>query len=420
MGNGLDEINALLGLSGDDGFKEMPSSVTTQKRQKSGFPEIDQETSDELFGLLGVKPQGKWDPLGSVAQVGKLVYDIPTQTRGAIGSLAESFDDNPLSKIDWKDQWQKDAEARTQQRQQELADSGNATGRLLPGTDFIQRKDIADAGASTGFSLVSMAPSVAGTALKAIPYVGPALGIAAGMAGSGTLAYKMDKNTFTRQLLDKANADMQKTSGREMNPAEIDSLLKSTEDIRNDHAMWEAGPEAVGNALTVYGLGKVFDGASGGGLKKIIGGLLADVGGEVATETVTQTGQHNAEVDAGISDEPRRSFLSPGDWAQSFKEVAPQTIVLSGLLGGGSAVAGKVYDRYRGAGNGQNTDTQGGNLTQPADALSQRADAAATPTVQSHTIRRHDLRRRQPGQPHLHHGHAWARWVRARFCSSWE
>ncbi|MFQ5741949.1 MAG: hypothetical protein ACE5JX_23395, partial [Acidobacteriota bacterium] len=58
-------------------------------------------------------------------------------------------------------------------------------------------------------------------------------------------------------------------------------------------------------------------------------------GGEFATETVTQMGQHNAEVDAGLREGPKRSFSNPADVIESFREIAPVVALQTTIMGAG-------------------------------------------------------------------------------------
>ena len=278
----------------------------------------------------------KYNLLGGVADVGKLIYDIPTQAKAAIANLTE--EDDPLKTHDWRDQWREEGLARTRERLSALGDAGGEN--VFPG---ITRKDIAEASGSTGFSLASMGAGLLGGAAGfATPVPG---GAAVGMlSASGVAAYKMDKSMFTAQLLDAANAALMRERGSVMDDAERAAFLEKTSEARENHALWEAGPEAVGNLLTATGAGAVFKGVSKGIASKIVGGLAKMYGGELSTETVTQMGQQRAEVDTGMSQEPAREWSSGEDWAKSLKEVYPGTMVLSTLTGGGAAIAGKATD----------------------------------------------------------------------------
>ena len=302
-------------------------TVQIDDAAKQGYP------SNDIIRSIRSSPslETVYNPLGGIADVGKLLYDIPVQVKGAVANLIEEED--PYAKTDWKDSWREAAKKRTEQRISELGDKG--TQNVVP---YITRKDIAEASGSTGFSLASMGAGALGAGAGFLTPV-PGGATAGMLAGSGAAAYKMDKAAFTADLLKSTENAL----GRPMTDLERKALLDKTDTVRTKHALWEAGPEAVGNLLTATGVGNIFKGVGKNIVKKIVTGLAEIYGGELTTETVTQTGQQRAEVEAGLSDEAPRSFLSPSDTLQSFKEVAPQTMIISSLAGGGGAVAGKVF-----------------------------------------------------------------------------
>lgn len=275
--------------------------------------------------------------IGGLSDIGKLIYDSPTQVMGAIGNLME--DEDPLAEYDWKDKARDAAEARKKHRKGELTDK-ELEQKFLP---FITRGDILDTSASTGFSGTSMLAGAPGAAIGLLPLPGarPASVVAAGALG-GAAAYKMDKTSFTIDLI-KATED---AIGRDLTDTERTDLLKETEDVRSNHALWEAGPEAVGNAIQYTGIGKIFGLDKAGKMfaTRVAKGLASMYGGELATETVTQMGQQRAEVLAGMSKEQPRSWTELEDWLQSGKEVAPTTFLLTSLMGGGAAVTSKTLD----------------------------------------------------------------------------
>ena len=336
-----------MGLADDilDGIEaEAPASIPPGADAPKGFglyqdakkPSTADSILDEIEKEWAIEP--KTNILGGAKDIGKLLYDIPVQTKGAIGQMLE--EDDPLEKSDWKDRWQEEARQRTEQRAGELTDEQKEE-RLIPGTDFLTRGDVQDTSQSTGFSLASMGSSLAGAGAAAlVPNVPIAGQVAAGMAAGGAAAYKMDKTQVTRQLIDAANKTAIDLRGNPLTDAERKQLLDETDSIRSNHALWEAGPEAVGNALAMTGIGRIFSGVASKATGKIISGIIANMGGELSTETVTQMGQQRAESALGLNGEQPREFTSAEDWKQSFKEVAPQTVILTGLTGGAGAVAG--------------------------------------------------------------------------------
>ena len=267
--------------------------------------------------------------MGGVEDIGKFAYDIPVNLIGATASLFE--DDNPEAEYDWKDIARRTQEDRNKMR---MAEPG-AEEYVLP---WVQRKDIRQAAASAGFSGVAMTSAVlAGAAAFPIPV--PGTTPAAAMAGAGTTAYKMDKAMFTQQIIDAARID-----NPSITPEEVTKLVEDTKGIRMKHALWEAIPEAIGNAAQLTGIGMLFKAALGKKLgARIFQTLVGMYGAELSTEVVTQMGQHNAEIEAGLATGEKRSFTSLEDLKDSLKEVGPQTFVLVTLTGGFGAGAAKTY-----------------------------------------------------------------------------
>jgi len=276
----------------------------------------------------------EYDVVGGIKDIGKLFYDIPINTMGAMASMWE--DDNPEAEYDWKDIARK---AQTVRGEQRAAEAGGEK-YILP---WVQRKDIREASASAGFSGVAMGAGLAG-GVAASPIPIPGARVAGALAGSGVAAYKMDKAMFTQQLIDSYRQAVSEDENRDVTSDEVVALVEKTKGLRGKHALWEAIPEAVGNVAQLSGIGAIFKSVLGKNLGlrifKIIAGMY---GAEVGTETITQTGQHNVEIEAGLSAGQKRSFASMDDMYESFKEVAPQTFVLVSLTGGAGAVGTKTY-----------------------------------------------------------------------------
>jgi len=274
----------------------------------------------------GPEPEKKYNFLGGVKDVGKLLYDVPINTKASIAALLE--DKNPEQEYDWKD---KAIEAQ-EERNLERSSEPGGDEYVVPG---IKRQAIRDAGASTGFSLTAMGAGLPG--ILASSYATPIAGVPLALAGSGKAAYNMDRTMFTRQLIGAYRQNV----NPDATPEEIDAFVEQSQPLINKHGLWEAIPESIGNVAQMTGIGAIFKAALGKTIgTKIFGAIAGMYGTELGTETITQTGQHNTEIEAGLSDGDKRSFTSPGDMLESFKEVAPQTVVLTSLGAGGGAVAG--------------------------------------------------------------------------------
>ena len=121
-----------------------------------------------------------YDVIGGIKDVGKLLYDIPVQTKGAIGNLFyDPLNDNTLGAG-----WIKESEERTAQRKKELSPEERAK-KIMPLPEFMSetgaltRGNVHDTSESTGFSGVAMGAGLIG-------------GVAGGVAGvPGSIATGM-------------------------------------------------------------------------------------------------------------------------------------------------------------------------------------------------------------------------------------
>lgn len=291
-----------------------------------------------------------YDIIGGIKDFGKLIYDIPVQTLGAAGRLVE----DPMVRGEKADELVTAATERTKQRAQEITaeERGKKVFPLpevLSEKGAITRGDIQDTATSTGFSGVSMAAGVVGgvagraAGALAVPAVAmiaaplapwaPIIGKVGGqLLASGYAAFRMDKSMVSEQLVKAAEA----TKGTALTDEEVVELLTAAEPTINNHALWEAGPEAIGNALEIAGLGSIFKGAIKGKLGKVIAGFIGNLGAELSTETVTQKGQNRAEIELGLQNGPEIS------WPEALQQVGPQTLLLAGGTSSGAYVAGKA------------------------------------------------------------------------------
>ena len=188
----------------------------------------------------------------------------------------------------------------------------------------------------------------------------PITGRAAGMAASGGVAYRMQKDNSTKDLYEKLNATSIKTVGRELSPEEWKTAYDKNEGSLIEQGVSEAIPEAIGNlvgfelffgaAKNVFGkqlakttIGKTLDKYGAGA----VGKMLAEQATEQTTETWTQQWQHNIDVEMGLTPgETKRAWTSFDDLRQSNKEVFADILLLSTVMGGvalaGEHIKGKM------------------------------------------------------------------------------
>jgi hypothetical protein len=306
----------------------------------------------------------------SEATLGNFLADTWEATKGlpgagaaAAGAMAQGGDPAEINTGSLTDQMIKSARARAEE-------NAKVKGANDPYVDYmgfkINRQDVRNFPQNAAFSVASMGASLLG-GLTAGTGVGLATGgvgavpaaVAGGAAAGGAAAYRMDTNSFMRDLRDSMDKASVEQRGTPLTNDEFVSIAQAPEmqqaakqyglqvrgsgnigDMAREHGVHEAGWEALGNTITM-GAGKfIIKEAMKGGLIKPALGAAGALAGEVATETPTQMGQHNVEVQAGLSNEPKRDWTSGADWQQSFEEVAGPTALTSLVMGGGAAAYG--------------------------------------------------------------------------------
>lgn len=234
--------------------------------------------------------------------------------------------------------------------------------------------------------------------------IGSSLGSA---ALSGPVAFRVAVNDFLRNVKEAYEEETLEKTGKLPSKEDLANKLKEFEDAAVEYGLYEAVPEAASQALfsalfMPFSPGKaiVKEGAKGlskklidifgkNTLARAAGKITGDIAGELATETITQMGQHNVEARSGLIKEPERSFLSPSDWAASLGEVARPTIAQSLLTMGIGAVpygkAGRSISKFLGSTaeprfSDVKTDTAGPAVEEGSVVLSglPRPDVAGT------------------------------------------
>ena len=286
-----------------------------------------------------VKPDPSW--LRYVGYVGQQLVDAAFYHLPA--AVAATIEGGYDTERDWKDALIERANAKAKER--------NAN------------PDIPDAvkslGPSVGASLVSMiggigaglgtAAGLAATGAGAV--AAPVAGWTAGVAASGALAYRISTNQFARQLYDAANANALDRTGAPISPEEWAAKRDELAPLIAEYGLWEAVPEALSQGLGL----KIISVPIKAGITSIFGKSVltrlttktaAVLGTELATETITQQGQRNVEVEATGEGTPR-SWTSAADLGDSFTDVAAATILQTAIMGGGTKLALNLRDRIK-------------------------------------------------------------------------
>ena len=343
-----------------------PSSSFAERVNQLGGPSpfagIDYTAAPPAPALpMPPKPQPAFD-LGNTASA---LWEGATQqlVPGVKSALAQAYTglDRPDANPEWATRWMSEGRAAQQQadaRTEELRKAGQ-----LDSTSEAIRQAIP----SLGFSGVTMLGSVpagigAGVlagAASANPIVGGVAGATAAGAAGGALGYRMAGSQFMNDSFAQLEEESQKRRGRGLTDQEKQQAYDALLPVAQNTGLWEAGPEAVGNAA-MFGLGKIALGIlpkdamaklASSTLGKIgvrAGAGAGALGTEVATEGVTQFVQGNDQQRGQAITEALLSGKDPNEAAaaavpqyqgaaglwQATKDVAPATIATVLLMGG--------------------------------------------------------------------------------------
>lgn len=325
------------------------------QRFNEALPRLQQETNTALEEL---KPGfGVGDTLSGIgSMLGGLTTTVPAAYYGVTEGFTRPDQYSPEARAAF------DANTAYQQRMQQESQQRLERGEATSTGDAFR-----SAGPSLGGTVGSMAAAIpAGMAAGALagtviePGVGTvgggligaaASGIAAA-AGAGTVAYRM----AGQQFLNDAFTALQKQRGGQMSEAEMQQAYNELLPLAKNSALWEAGPEAIGNAVSlgtakiVFGLGKPLLtnlaktalGKAGVKVGAIAGSQVVELGGETATALGQDPLQAQADAYARGNanwQQARGQYDRPGGTLQAFKDIAPTTLALGATtLGAGGVV----------------------------------------------------------------------------------
>ncbi|MFH2060253.1 MAG: hypothetical protein ABIJ59_15300, partial [Pseudomonadota bacterium] len=291
------------------------------------FPRISREG---IYPQIDKKPKAEGHPEVLLESAGMLLREVVTKTL----QLVQSGDFDPAEKENWINQYINE----TKKQEKAIQDRWQNGEQVFPYIP-LKAKDIAELPANLAYSLVNLGSSIiAGMAGTTASYGNPIVGKVIMGATSLITAKRLSKNDYKRMVYDT----LKETVGEDKVNELWEKAEKQVDELGDKYGIWEAVPETVGNLLMLDLYSAMFGKKTG---LKILVKLLDVYGGEVLTETITQMGQHNVEVKSGIGDGHIRKFDDILDITQSFKEVFPQTVLLTTVMAGGGAVASKVYGK---------------------------------------------------------------------------
>ena len=295
---------------------------------------------------FGQDQQKKRDQLAKSAvplaqDVGAAIAATPLAFEAGAQALSQGADPSALT----GDAWKHDFIAEQRALAKKNAENPELKNEYLLGVD---RAKIRNLPQNAAFSVLSMGSGLAGAAVGFVTPL-PLATEAGTMAASGAAAYRMDTNGFLRDIREKLDDASIKATGKPLTDEQWLKTAQEYQGLVREHGAWEALPEALGNVFGNKLAGVIFKEAGQGlmGVLKSFGAGALELVNELGTETITQIGQHNTELAAGVNDDPNakpRSFTNPDDIWKSAKEVAPDVLLLTGAMSGGAHVAGSIYN----------------------------------------------------------------------------
>ena len=216
--------------------------------------------------------------------------------------------------------------------------------RLMPG---IKITDVASLPQNLAFSGLSMGAGLSAVPLASIPFAGPVLAWTVGTTAAGKTAYEMSTYQITQKYLEAKNEEQIKLTGFGLTEEQEENLKDEFALKGMQYGLFEAIPEALSSAVGLKLLTAPLKAMIGNSLATQVASKVAGLyGEEMLTETITQMGQKNVEISAGLLNEAPKDWLKPEDWTESFKEIAPQTFLLTTLLAGAGQTIVSTKNAY--------------------------------------------------------------------------
>jgi len=331
-----------------------PAPVTTPMQPPTGTggqakgevtlpkPDLIEENKKRLITKFTGKPEvpsgfGISDVSGiakpAIDVFGGAVKQLPKQIKAAALSVSQGAKGASVANKDWADEYIKSAQKDQEVFVKEMIDKYGDVN-VLPG---VKLSDIAQMPQSMAFSATSMGAGLAaGVPVGLLPIPGSrivAWGL--GTVASGKAAYEMSAYQIMQTYLDAKNEEKMTSTGQELTLEEENNLKQGFNKLAKQYALWEAVPEALSNLafakiLTLPLTKMVGKGIAG----KIVERLTGLYGEELLTETITEIGQKDVKGKVGLPGGGEVDWTSPIEWVEAFKAVAPQTFLLTTIMGG--------------------------------------------------------------------------------------
>ena len=336
-----DEIFSFVGQS-DSRFNDAKSAGYSLDEIASHFTtQQPRSTMDKAGDFLQSTAMDLEDAIGVIGRIPEaLATQLPAGYQKIVSNNAIPKK-NEAIEADLAFQAQNQKELEDRKASGELGMLGSAARQMVP---------------SLGTSVIAMGAGIAGGA-AGTALGGPVGGFAGAAGGAGLVSYKMQGADY----LYRSFKQLEENKGSPLTDQEKTDAYKVLLPLAQESALWEAGPEAVGNAVSlgvgkfVFGFGKQaatqLARESAQEVEKKLARKIAEksaavVGGaatEVGTETITALGQYAPEMAAKQYAETGTTKGAPtkypGGIMQAAKDVAPATLATQALfMGAGGAV----------------------------------------------------------------------------------
>ena len=267
--------------------------------------------------------------------LGESISMLPQQTASTVLQAIQGENGASVVNRDWMDTY-------IQTANQDIGRFVQEVSQQYP--DSRALREAAQLSQNLAYSVTSMG---AGLAASAPLWLAPeptgatkAAAMATMGAVSGAVSFRMVTYQITQQYLEFKDAEKRAQTGQALTLEEETQLKSDFHDKAVKYGLWEAIPEGISNML--------FSGLLTGSFKtalvkvvgkdiaqRMTGTLVANIatkaagiyGEELLTETITQKGQAAIELEAGL----REGNIS---WLEAFKEIAPQTFLLTTVMAG--------------------------------------------------------------------------------------
>ena len=321
-------------------YKNLAKTIEIKGNIDVGYSaeSIAKQLKDKLYPSKEV-PTPVQSALDAYATFGVALTKIPRSVAASVLQAMQGKEGASVADKDWADRFITDANMDIQKFAKEAymryGDKGFAGIKIT---------DLAELPQNVGYSTTSMISGLAvGLPLAVVPM--PGFRVAAWGAGtlaSGAVAYNATTYQIMQQYLEVKNKESEIYRGVGITREEELRLKEGFNKLAHQYGLWEAVPEALSNLafgkLLLTPLSKMVGKSIAG---QIVGRLAGLYGEEFLTETITQMGQAGVEVKAGLREGKAPDWDSPTDWINAFKEIAPQTFLLTTLMAGaGTTVIG--------------------------------------------------------------------------------